>query len=126
MDNESMRACREAAAISDAMRRLVESEQFFCEPDTLPPLDGPMKLKDGTVIRPADLVNHPPHYTNGPGCPHCGNVIECITITEQMNFCLGNAVKYIWRKEAKGKPLEDLRKARWYIDREIARMEVEG
>ena len=40
MDNESMRACREAAAISEAMRRLVESEQFFCEPDTLPPLDG--------------------------------------------------------------------------------------
>lgn len=51
--------------------------------------------------------------------------VECITITEWMNFCLGNAVKYIWR--AGEKPgtdkITDLRKARWYIDREIARLE---
>jgi hypothetical protein len=73
-----------------------------------------------------DQVNHPPHYAdNGPTCPHCGNTVECITITERMGFCLGNAVKYIWRKDAKGNALEDLRKARWYIDREIARMEAE-
>jgi hypothetical protein len=40
-----------------------------------------------------------------------------------MGFCLGNAVKYIWRCGQKGDAIEDLKKARWYIDREIARLE---
>jgi hypothetical protein len=40
-----------------------------------------------------------------------------------MNFCLGNAVKYIWRAGEKGDAVEDLRKARWYLDREIARLQ---
>ena len=40
-----------------------------------------------------------------------------------MNFCRGNAMKYLWRAGAKGAELEDLRKARWYIDREIQRVE---
>lgn len=44
-------------------------------------------------------------------------------MTEHLNFCLGNALKYIWRADAKGDALEDLHKARWYIDREIARRE---
>jgi len=60
-----------------------------------------------------DLVNHPPHYTSHP------SGVECIQITEHMGFCLGNAVKYIWRADLKGKSIEDLRKARFYIDREI-------
>lgn len=64
-----------------------------------------------------DLVNHPPHYKNHP------SGIECITITQHMNFCRGNAVKYIWRAGDKGDEIEDLKKARWYIDREIKRME---
>lgn len=64
-----------------------------------------------------DTVNHPAHYTEHP------SGIECIQITEHMNFCLGNAVKYIWRADLKGSALEDLRKARWYIDREIERLE---
>jgi hypothetical protein len=38
-----------------------------------------------------------------------------------MGFCLGNAVKYIWRADLKGNDIEDLQKARFYIDREIAR-----
>jgi len=42
-----------------------------------------------------------------------------------MNFCIGNAVKYLWRADMKGNPVEDLRKARWYIDREIKRREVD-
>lgn len=63
----------------------------------------------------ADLINHPPHYTSHP------SGVECIQITEHMNFCLGNAIKYLWRSAEKGHPLEDLKKARWYIDREIAR-----
>lgn len=66
---------------------------------------------------PQDLVNHPKHYTSHP------SGIECIRITEHMNFCLGNAVKYIWRADEKGNSLEDLQKAAWYIAREIDRRE---
>mgnify|MGYP001562564110 CR=1 FL=1 len=60
-----------------------------------------------------DPVNHPKHYTQHP------SGVECIVITEHMNFCLGNAMKYIWRAGEKDNVLEDLRKARWYLDREI-------
>jgi hypothetical protein len=63
-----------------------------------------------------DNVNHPKHYTNHP------SGVECIEITEHMNFCIGNAIKYLWRAGLKGEQIEDLRKARWYIDREIARI----
>lgn len=64
-----------------------------------------------------DMVNSPPHYKSHP------SGVECITVTEHMNFCLGNAVKYIWRAGEKGSKLEDLKKARWYLDREITRLE---
>jgi hypothetical protein len=63
-----------------------------------------------------DPVNHPKHYTEHP------SGVECIEITEHMNFCVGNAIKYLWRAGLKGEQVEDLRKARWYIDREIARI----
>jgi hypothetical protein len=62
-----------------------------------------------------DKVNHPAHYTSHP------SGVECIQITEHMGFCLGNAVKYIWRADLKADAIEDLRKARWYITREIER-----
>ena len=65
----------------------------------------------------ADMVNHPPHYTSHP------SGVECIQVTEHMNFCLGNAVKYIWRADLKGSGVEDLKKAAWYIEREIKRRE---
>jgi len=55
----------------------------------------------------------PPHYKSHP------SGIECIQITEHMGFCLGNAVKYIWRADEKGTAIQDLEKARWYINREI-------
>ena len=64
-----------------------------------------------------DPVNHPQHYTEHP------SGVECIQITEHMSFCLGNAVKYIWRADLKHDAIEDLKKARWYIDREIQRRE---
>jgi len=60
-----------------------------------------------------DLVNNPPHYKSHP------SGIECIQVTEHMGFCLGNAVKYIWRADEKGTAIQDLEKARWYINREI-------
>jgi hypothetical protein len=65
-----------------------------------------------------DPVNHPTHYTSDP------SGIEVIQITEHMNFCRGNAVKYILRAGLKNpdKEVEDLEKAVWYINREIKRL----
>jgi len=64
-----------------------------------------------------DEVLNPAHYTQHP------SGIECIQITEHMNFNLGNSVKYIWRADLKhSDPIQDLRKARWYLDREIERI----
>ena len=65
-----------------------------------------------------EQVNHPSHYNQG---------IEPIDIIESwdLNFSLGNAIKYILRSPYKGKQIEDLEKARWYIDREINRLKVE-
>jgi hypothetical protein len=60
-----------------------------------------------------DLVNSPPHYTTGG--------IETIDFIEakQLNYNLGNVVKYITRADHKGNRVEDLRKAKWYLEREI-------
>ncbi len=62
-----------------------------------------------------DAVHHPAHYTVHP------SGVECITVTEHFNFNMGNAIKYIWRADEKGAPIEDLKKAAWYITREIIR-----
>ena len=56
-------------------------------------------------------VDHPAHYTSHP------SGIEAIELCGEMDFCLGNAFKYLFRMENKWNPLEDLKKARWYIDR---------
>jgi len=66
-----------------------------------------------------DNINQPSHYKQHP------SGVECITITEHMYFNIGNAVKYLWRANHKG-GLEDLKKARWYINREIKRVEADG
>ena len=62
-----------------------------------------------------DNINNPEHYNVHP------SKIECIQITEHMNFCVGNAMKYLWRHCGKG-GIEDLEKAIWYIEREIKRL----
>jgi Protein of unknwon function (DUF3310) len=63
------------------------------------------------------VVHHPPHYTSHP------SGVECIVIVEHFGFSIGNAIKYLWRAGLKGGAVEDLKKARWYIDREIQRLE---
>jgi hypothetical protein len=63
----------------------------------------------------SDQVNHPTHYTSHP------SGVEAIQITEFMSFCLGNVIKYVMRADYKTDRLEDLQKARWYLDREISR-----
>jgi hypothetical protein len=69
-------------------------------------------MKEFDVSNP---VHCPSHYTSHP------SGVECITVTEHMGFCLGNAIKYIWRADLKDNAIEDLEKARWYIEREIAK-----
>lgn len=64
---------------------------------------------------PADPVNHPAHYTQNP------SGVECIQVVEHMGFNVGNAIKYLWRCDLKASALEDLRKAAWYVQREIER-----
>jgi hypothetical protein len=59
-------------------------------------------------------VDHPAHYTQFP--------VEVIQITEHLNFCLGNVVKYVCRADFKGNKLQDLEKAKWYLEREITRL----
>jgi len=67
-----------------------------------------------------DPVSHPKHYTEHP------SGIECIQITEHMGFNLGNALKYIWRCDLKKDAVEDLKKAKWYIEREIEKRTKPG
>ena len=68
---------------------------------------------------PVERIDHPPHYTFG--------AIEVIDAIEdwRLGFHLGNVVKYVARSAYKGDQLADLRKARWYLEREIARLERE-
>lgn len=66
-----------------------------------------------TLVTNHNPVNHPKHYTSHP------SGVECIQITEHMGFNLGNAVKYIWRADLKANAVEDMKKAVWYIQREI-------
>jgi hypothetical protein len=64
-----------------------------------------------------ETVNHPPHYNAHP------SGVECITVVEHYGFNVGNAIKYLWRAGQKSPdPLEDLRKAAWYVNREIERL----
>jgi hypothetical protein len=66
----------------------------------------------------AETINHPPHYNIGRT-----EVIDAIE-DWALGFNLGNAVKYIARADHKGNALEDLKKARWYLDREVSRREA--
>lgn len=74
-----------------------------------------------------DNVNHPTHYTSHP------SGIECIQVTRHYCFSIGNAIKYLWRaglkasadKTQREKEIEDLKKAKWYIDDRIQQLENE-
>lgn len=60
-----------------------------------------------------DNINHPPHY-----CAHASG-IQAIAVSEKLNFCLGNAFKYLMRCSYKGTALEDLHKSQWYLNRAL-------
>lgn len=73
-------------------------------------------------MRKSDEVNNPPHYNTGS--VECINGIEAALGPEgSLSYFRGNILKYVWRCMYKGKPLEDLRKARWYLDRAIQALE---
>lgn len=65
-----------------------------------------------------ETVNHPQHYNAGK--VECIDALEAATInlTGIQAFCTANAIKYLWRWKKKG-GVEDLRKARWYLDKLI-------
>ncbi len=64
-----------------------------------------------------EAVNHPDHYNSHP------SGVECITVVEHMTFNVGSAIKYLWRADYKGSRLEDLKKAQFFVTREIERAE---
>lgn len=68
-----------------------------------------------TPIDPEDRVHHPKHYTSHP------SGVECLTIVRHMNFNCGNIIKYVWRADLKDNAIEDLEKAKDYLEDEIKR-----
>lgn len=69
------------------------------------------------LLKMPEIINHPEHYTSHP------SGVECITIAQHENFCVGSALKYLWRRNLKGRQIEDLKKAIRYIEYEIERLE---
>lgn len=67
-------------------------------------------------------VNHPEHYNRHP------SGVECIDIVRHMNFNLGNVIKYLWRAGLKegNADIQDLEKAKWYLEDEINRVKGRG
>ena len=78
--------------------------------------DSRKALPEGSAPEVTDPIR-PRHYQRHP------SGVECIDVAEHFGFNLGNTIKYIWRADEKGDPVTDLRKALWYLRREIARRE---
>ena len=87
----------------------------MCQGECVPEVESVSIGSDTMAKIVHDPVNHPHHYTQHP------SGVECIQVTEHMNFNLGNAVKYIWRASLKN-GVQDLEKAAWYVNREIERL----
>lgn len=75
-------------------------------------------MSDTDDYIPLPKAVNPEHYRKSP------SGIECIQVTEHLNFCVGNAMKYLWRAGLKNDTIEDLLKAKWYIEREIQRIRL--
>lgn len=68
-------------------------------------------------------VNHPKHYASEAKCSGCGESIEAIDVIRHLGFNIGNAMKYLWRAGKKDDIVQDLKKAVWYIQDQIAMLE---
>lgn len=86
---------------------MIVTNDYKVQESTLNPVDA--------VAEPTRAVEHPKHYNQGG--------VECIDALDScgfgLDFCVGNAIKYLWRFKEKAKPVEDLEKARWYLDHAI-------
>ena len=95
--------------------KMKQAVSKFLRPDGTPKI----RLQSAETPAPApvatDMVNHPPHYKTGG--------IETIDFIEAkgLNYHLGNVIKYVTRADHKGNRLENLKKAQWYLEREIAK-----
>ena len=89
-----------------------------CAPSAPRPPTSTRNASRHTERRDMATAEHPAHYNQHP------SGVECVDIAEAFNFNLGNVIKYVWRaglKDSDG--IDDLRKAKWYITREIERLE---
>ena len=78
-------------------------------------------VSNTTTTTNTDTVNKPPHYNTGK--LECIDAIEAsMSYSEFNGYLKGNALKYLWRYNYKGKPIEDLQKAQWYLNKLIACM----
>ena len=96
----------------EAYHKPVTVKYHYDKPD-----DFKAEFRTPKEIKDNDPVDRPAHYMDHP------SGFECIQVTRWFNFNLGNVIKYIWRSEKKGKTVEDLKKARFYLEDEILRRE---
>ena len=105
---------RQNVAQGNAKIRMQSARQFNNLPEGMTATEAEEIVADvNQAIAQHDAVNHPAHYTAGG--------IETIDFieTKNLNYRLGNVVKYITRADHKGDRLENLKKAQWYLNREI-------
>lgn len=76
------------------------------------------EIRDALNEGGVDVVNSPPHYKTG-GIEAIEGIEASMGPEAYAGYLKGNIMKYMWRYERKGKPIEDLKKARWYLDRLI-------
>jgi hypothetical protein len=84
-----------------------------------PHYEKPLQKHRKEMMKKPDAINHPEHYGG------LDSTYEAIKVIDawKLDFCLGNVIKYISRAGKKGSKLEDLRKAQWYLNHEIERLE---
>ena len=82
------------------------------------------ELRMAKTKKVVDMVNSPPHY-NQTGI-ECIQAISAATDKGFKYYLQGNVMKYLWRFDYKDKPLEDLQKAKWYLDKLIEEVTADG
>jgi hypothetical protein len=80
------------------------------------------EIRDALNDDVVDVVNSPSHYKSG-GIEAIEGIEASMEPEAFVGYLKGNIMKYMWRYERKGKPIEDLKKARWYLDRLIQKVE---
>jgi hypothetical protein len=104
-------------------RGTTNRNEWFDPVDTLSDCPGgvcpvPWATKEEAPVIQPDLVNHPPHYTDGGGVECIEAIESALTNEEYRGFLKGNIQKYLWRERHKG-GTESLKKALWYLERLI-------